>query len=210
MVSSFRRWLRRHPQPTRLRVDGRDVSVATGANQWAVTEESVMTLSPSRVEALDDKGVVLRATSFEKEDRDDDDDDDAKQAPVTELTTMARLLAEAHDAGARRHAEAYALAFAENTKLVQILATRLSGLETAWQKAMQRTAEAQAEAMYVQAEQQAHANEDPAGSAIASMLAAGLMHKNGAANGVADAAKAAAAQAVANGAVKNGAPKKKG
>jgi hypothetical protein len=131
---------------------------------WAVTEESVLSLQPNRVEALDGNGVVLRATQLG-----DDDDDEAAETPKveTELTTLARLLAEAHDAGARRHAEAYALAFRENTQLVQILASRLSGLENAWQKAMQQTAQAHADAVLASAQQQ----EDPAGAAIAGMMA---------------------------------------
>jgi len=152
-----------------LRVDGRDVAIATGANFWAVTEESIVALSPSKVEALDATGVCLRAMQLDR----DDDDAAAAAAPKaeTELTVLARLIGEAHDAGARRHAEAYALAFAENTKLVQILAARLGGLETAWQKAMQQTAQAQADALYAQATSN---GEDPAGQAVGAMIATAL------------------------------------
>ena len=172
-ASSLRRWLRRAPQPVKLRVDGRDVAIATGANQWAVTEESVLALSPSRIEAIDANGVCLRAMQFDRDedDKDDKDDKDKGDAGKTELVLLARLLAEAHDAGARRHAEAYALAFAENTHLVQILAERLSGLESAWQKAMQETAKAQASAVLAQAQQ---SDNDPAGAAIGAMLTTAL------------------------------------
>lgn len=193
-ASPLRRWLRRHPHPVRLRVDGRVLDVATGANHWAITEDSIVAMSPSRIEALGTDGVVLRAMQFDR----DDDRDEQPAAPKseTELTTLARLIAEAHDAGARRHAEAYALAFAENTKLVQILAARLGGLENAWQKAMQQTAQAQADALFAQAQQ----SNDPAGDAVGAMLATALT--SGAMGGV-----PRAPAPTANGKSSNGAKK---
>jgi hypothetical protein len=183
-ASPLRRWLRRQPHPTRLRVDGRDVAIATGAQMWVVTEESVRALNPSRVEAIDGNGVMLRALML---DRDEDDQDEKQEkGGGSDLVQLARLLAEAHDSGARRHAEAYALAFSENTKLVSILAARLGGLETAWQKAMQQSANAQAQALMTQAQLEGvAAGDDPAGQAIGAMLASAL----------------------ANGAKANGAPK---
>lgn len=169
-ATPLRRWLRRHPQPARLRVDGRDVAVASGANQWAVTEESVLALNPSRVEALDANGVMLRATVLDGS-SDTDDAKPAAAAPESELAMLARLIGEAHDAGARRHAEAYALAFAENTRLVQILANRLGSLETSWQKAMQHAANAQAQAVIAVSEAQAAQSADPSDVAVHAMLA---------------------------------------
>lgn len=169
-ATPLRRWLRRHPQPARLRVDARDVAVASGANQWAVTEESVLALNPSRVEALDANGVMLRATVLDGS-ADADDAKPVAAAPESELAMLARLIGEAHDAGARRHAEAYALAFAENTRLVQILANRLGSLETSWQKAMQHAANAQAQAVIAVSEAQAAQSADPSDVAVHAMLA---------------------------------------
>jgi hypothetical protein len=193
-ASSLRRWLRRQPQPTRLRVDGRDVAIATGANHWAVTEETLRSLNPSRIEAIGEAGVMLRAMSLDRADADDETATPARSE--TELTTLARIIADAHDAGARRHAEAYQMAFSENTQLVTILATRLGHLESAWQEAMQAAAQAQADAMAADAEAAAAASGDPAGGAVAAMLAGAM------GGGPAAAMMAAAKQQKPNGAKK--------
>ncbi len=188
-VSSLRRWLRRTPQPRKLRVDGRKVDVASGVNCWAVTEETVLAMAPKRIEALDGSGLVLRAISLD-DDADDATDGEPKPKSESELCTLARLLNAAHDAGATRHAAAYELAFTENTKLVGILAARLGGLEKAWQRAMQDLAQAQADAIIAESSQN---GDDPAGSAIANMIGAAAAH--------------GLANANANGAAKNGAAK---
>jgi hypothetical protein len=183
-VSSLRRWLRRTPQPRKLRVDGRKVDVASGVNCWAVTEATVLAMSPTRIEALDSTGTVLRAISLDREDAGDDD----APAPArvdpneTELVRLARIINDAHDNGAKRHADAYRLAFEENTKLVRILAERLGGLEEAWQEAMGAAAQARADAVIAQA---GNEDGDLAGQAVAQMLgnAGAAMLTNGQKNG---------------------------
>jgi len=196
-VSSLRRWLRRSPQPRKLRVDGRKVDVADGGNCWAVTEETVLAMRPTRIEALDSNGTVLRAISLDRDDEDAASTDEPKPAAYEDqLTRLARIISDAHDAGAKRHEAAYAIAFSKFAELVQILSVRLGGLENAWQKAMSATAQAQAERLI--AEQLAAASGDggdPVAPAILAMLGQ------------------AAAHASANGAAKNGAngaAKKKG
>lgn len=182
-MTDLRRWLRRQPHPVKLRVDGRDVAIAQGPKMWVVTEDTVKAMNPSRVEAIGPDGVCLRALIL---DGGDDDDGESKaetqrrvelESADARLLEMSRLLAEAHDAGARRHAEAYALAFDKMTGLVEILATRLGGLENAWQSAMKANARAQADAIAAAAaaEAAAHGDNDPASTAIATMLAQGLM-----------------------------------
>lgn len=181
-ASPLRRWLRRQPHPARLRVDGRDVAVATGAQCWLVTEESVLALNPSRIEAIDPNGVCLRAMTLDNDGSDEGEGDDDVPTNGSDVVLLARLIGEAHDAGARRHAEAYAKSFDKLVELVNILANRLGGLETAWQKAMHQTANAQANAIATAAAAEAAASTDPAGQAIAAMLAQGLMN-GGAKNG---------------------------
>jgi len=166
-ASALRRWLRRTPQPTKIRLDGEKVvAVAQGANQWAVTEETVLALNPSRIEALDSTGLVLRALNL----RDEEDDEPAKKTPVAEdrFNQFARLLNEAHAAGATQHAEAYTKAFDYMVRLVDTFAQRLTGLEKAWSQAITQSAQAQAEAVLARGE----GNGDPAGAAIAAMIAA--------------------------------------
>jgi hypothetical protein len=47
---------------------------------------------------------------------------------------------EAGDRGARRHAEAYGVAFEKMTDLVGIIAQRLTGIENAWQETLEKRA----------------------------------------------------------------------
>ena len=167
---SLRAWIRRAPKPTTVRVDGSQLVPVPTSGQWASQlEETLTALAPSKLEALDDSGRVVRAVVLEE-----DTDAAPGRAPApasgSELAVVARLLAEAHDAGARRHADAYSLAFSENTKLVQLLATRLSGLESAWQKAMAQLAQAQADA----AQAAVADNSDAATTAITAMLGAAM------------------------------------
>jgi len=175
-----------------LRVDGRDLAIASGANHWATTEESVIALTPTKIEAIGENGVCLRAMTMGDGDEAATDEATTPKSE-TEITVLARLIGEAHDAGARRHAEAYSLAFSENTKLVQILAARLGGLETAWQQAMMQTAQAHADALYAQAQ-----GGDAAGEAVGTMLATAL--GSGLGLGSPKPAKLGAAKANGNGA----------
>lgn len=189
---NFRAWLRRAPLPARLRVDGRDVAIAQGPKPWVVTEETVRAMNGSRVEAIGPDGVCLRACTLDEEPADDAPTSDAPSAPSSGtgndvvvlalkiLADMPRVLSEAHDAGARRHAEAYSMAFRELTGLVTTLANRLGSLEVSWQKAMQTTARAQADAIQVAAEAAAAGGDDPAGAAVQAMLINAMTQQNGA------------------------------
>ena len=49
---------------------------------------------------------------------------------------LAALILEATDRGARRHAEAYTLAFEKMTHIVTMSLERLGSLEVAWQQAL--------------------------------------------------------------------------
>lgn len=162
---NLRRWLRRDPRPHAIRCDGAQVvPVPTVGQVWAQLEETLTALAPSKLEALDSAGAVLRAVVLETDDAPSSATSSSPSSSGTELATIARIIADAHDAGARRHAEAYGLAFSENTKLVGLLAQRLAGLETAWQKAMAQVAQAQADAAA------AASSGDDATSAITAML----------------------------------------
>lgn len=183
-ASSLRRWLRRQPHPAKLRVDGREVAVATGSNQWAATEETVLALNPSKVEALDANGVMLRAMTVG--DRDDDDDSDKPRAPViSELAQLAQLLNDSADKAAQRHAAAYELAFTKMVGLLEMGFQRLGSLEGAWQKAMHQTALAQSNAVLTSAEAQAalaqaqQGSGDPASDAIQALIMQAMMAKGG-------------------------------
>lgn len=169
---SLRAWIRRAPRPTTIRIDGSQLVPVPTSGQWAAQlEETLSALGGSKLEALDDTGRVLRAVALADDDvPSSTSSTSSTSANGSELAVVARLLADAHDAGARRHADAYQLAFSENTKLVQLLATRLSGLESAWQKAMAQLAQAQADAAQAAVADQG----DAATSAITAMLGAAM------------------------------------
>lgn len=138
---NLKSWLRRVPQPQKLRCDGKKtVLVGQGKNKWRDALITIEGLQPSLLEALDGDDAVIRATQLQG-----DDDDEGGAKPVDakdddQLSRIARIVLEATDAGAKRHAEAYQLAFQENTKLVALLADRMSKLEGAWQTTLENRA----------------------------------------------------------------------
>lgn len=166
-----------------------------GANCWAALEATVLSMDPRRVEALDNGGTVLRAITLGDDDADEASTDvDEKKATYEDRDTrMARIICDAHDAGAKRHADAYDLAFTKFAELVNILSVRLGGLENAWQKAMAQTAQAEAEKIIAQQLVNAGDGADPVAPALLAMLAqaqAVNAKTNGAANGAAKKGKA--------------------
>jgi len=173
-MTSLRHWLRRAPRPSRIRADAQEIQVPASGHWVAQIEETITSLAPARVHALASDGSILRALELER-------DEDAPSAPTTTTTTttsndavqlvqLGRLLLEASEAGARRHAAAYELAFAKQTELLAIIANRLTALETSWSRAMRDTAQAQADAILASAQQSG----DDSANAITAMLGAAM------------------------------------
>lgn len=134
-------WLRRVPQPTTLRLDRKKVlRIGEGKTKWRDVLDAIELEQPSILEALDSDGAVIRITELAAaEEKSAEPGKDEK--PQSELAQLGRMLLDAYRAGADQHAKAYELAFAENTKLVGVLADRLGGLETAWQQTLERRAD---------------------------------------------------------------------
>jgi hypothetical protein len=126
-------WLRRTPQPVAVIADGKRVVVPSTARKWHELTATLEAMNATRLVALDDSGVTLRATSLEDgaevEER-------AKSPLATELTLMSGLLADAYRTGAETSLRAMSSAIEENTKLVKLLADRLGSIEIAWQKSL--------------------------------------------------------------------------
>jgi len=131
-------WLRRIPVPSMLRLDGkRQIVIGAGKNKWKDCILNLEAMQPSLVEALDAEGNVLRATNLGGEGSEAVSEEQAKsERKHTELAELAGVILEATDRGAKRHADAYELAFSKMTELVTILASRMSALEAAWQGAL--------------------------------------------------------------------------
>lgn len=132
-------WLRKIPMPSKVRVDGKSVlSVGTGKSRWKDIIDSVVHQGGQSIEALNSDGEVLRTTTIEIEAS--PEEVQATKKSESRDVELARIIMEAGDRGASRHAEAYAVAFAEMTGLVRIVSDRMAGLETAWQTTLENRA----------------------------------------------------------------------
>lgn len=152
-------WLRRwKPHAVRMHMAGGDVKVVNRPQgergRWTGMEAAIMTMAPTFVEALDDQGETLASRALEVVDEQPAAPAvpvvDAKADPMSQLAaslpTLVQLIVDAADAAAGRHAEAYRLAFEQQTLLVKIMSDRLAGLERAYHAAiMNQAAAAQAQ-----------------------------------------------------------------
>lgn len=136
-VSNVRSWLRRSPHPARILADGREIAIGDNRSKWSDAESTIAELGAQKLEALDAEGRLLRVCVVS-----DESDAPASVEPERTLQTTSReselaaLILEATDRGARRHAEAYSLAFEKMTTIVTMSLERLGSLEVAWQQAL--------------------------------------------------------------------------
>jgi hypothetical protein len=149
--TSIRLWLARY-KPDRVRCtlasgDLRELpKPTTTRGQWVQLEHAIVTLKPSYIEAfVGNECVAARALEGA-----DDTDPAAPAVPVKEadnpfasmvaaLPVVTQLIVDAGDASAARHQEAYKMAFEamleqnkQYLQLVQVISSRLGGLEKAW------------------------------------------------------------------------------
>lgn len=165
-------WLRRNPQPAKLRLDGRLIIAVSpdGKSRWADCIESIGAAGATKVEALNEAGETLRTTRVDVDESLDLEEAAAKRARDAEqdkqgqFVQIARLIQEANDAGAARHADAYSLAFDKMVGMVQILSDRMAGLESAWQGTLE------SRAVELQNATPEAEEVDPAGAAIGTLI----------------------------------------
>jgi hypothetical protein len=152
---NIRAWLRRHPHPHKVRTDaGKEILIGDGRSKWADAEASIALLAPSSIEALDKDGSILRvcncAPDGELVDTNPEQTREAaaqKTARETEFVTIAKLLNDAHDAGAKRHAEAYRESWDKLYDLVKTIADRLTSVERLYHREIDEKAKAVADAI---------------------------------------------------------------
>jgi len=78
LAQSIRFWLMRRPRPVKVRLHvGKDISeIETGAGvSWARVAETVDSMDATKLEALDEKGTLIRACKPDELAEPDDDDD---------------------------------------------------------------------------------------------------------------------------------------
>lgn len=140
-------WLRKTPQPHIVVADEKRIFVGNKGGKWRDMVRTIESLKATELSCLDSAGNIIRAVTLE-----DDDDDKQAAAPAAkthpgcphcgvQLEKFAQLVAEAYEKGSNAQRDAYKSIFEENTKLVRLLADRLSRLEVMWQGALANQAE---------------------------------------------------------------------
>jgi hypothetical protein len=200
VMASLRSFLKQEPVPALLVCEYADEDlepkkVRLGESRSRYRDAELSCKGAVRVEALDADGNTLRV--WETEDAPQQEASavvtKSAAAPTASgpdsqlhmLTTIARLLVEASDASATRHAEAYQLAYQQQALMVEVITTRLAQLETAWQQSlMVRAEEIDEAAEEAEAAREQQAPADPNAQMITTLLQGAVMSQMaGAANG---------------------------
>jgi hypothetical protein len=135
---NLRSWLRREPQPDSILADDQRIEIPDSPRKWAELTETITALAPQKIVALGPKGQTLRAFILDENAVLDDAEKPGKPTALqSDLVAVAKLLADAHRAGA----DTMRSAMEEHTKLVRLLADRLGAIEVAWQKSLRSHAQ---------------------------------------------------------------------
>jgi hypothetical protein len=143
-VSDLRRWLAKEPFASTVRCvypdgDDRSVRVGTSRSRWRDAEEAIGT-EWLRLEALTEAGEVLRVFTdggievTSPGESYTPSTPGRSENPLVQLEVLARLISNAHNEGAERHADAYRLAYDQQCALVSVMSERLKQLEVAWHR----------------------------------------------------------------------------
>jgi hypothetical protein len=173
-------WVRRVPIPDKLRLDGKHLfKVGNGPKKWREALDYIESVHPSQVECLNAEGEVTRTTKVDFGETEDESDEKKSKGSSRDIE-LANIIMEAGDRGARRHAEAYGVAFTKMTDLVGIIAERLTGIENAWQETLENRAAA------LQSTEEPE-SQDPAGAMVGQLInmAAAKQQREGAAGSAA-------------------------
>lgn len=138
----IRAWLLQQPRPHSVRVmtGDEDHTIDVGHQKWAAIATSVDALEPDKIEALDDKGKLLRACRADQLEINDDESEDSstpdkKEAKRTERDQLAVIAAQTEMMRefARLLADAYkhstSVAFEKLAEICNIFAKRGDSLE---------------------------------------------------------------------------------
>lgn len=194
-AQTLRTWLLQQPRPSACRLTCPDKvhtfpCTITSSNTWARVAETIVSLEPSVIEALDGAGGLLRALRPDSESSDESDDftpqGDSSSAPSapSEIRVSGSDAAETRrfELVAKLLADAYKhstnVAFNEIVGVVKLVNARQESLERSLVKAEQNAANLQAEVLELQAELDEKANA-PASNPlndIASAFMGGMQH----------------------------------
>jgi hypothetical protein len=134
-MTALRNWLKQEPVPRRIRMtdaegETKTIRVNDTKSRWRDAEKSLA--QAVRCEALDAEGDTLRVWDAESEQAIEVRVSEAMRGHRSELAELARIINDAHDNSAQRHAEAHRQGMDALVALVKVLSERLFGLEKAW------------------------------------------------------------------------------
>lgn len=139
---NVRSWLRRVPQPAKIRLDGKKVvRVGEGKNKWRDVVDVILTDHPHIVEALDSEGDVIRVTELEADGSESSQDArDEQSKGSTELAQIAAIIKESWLEAAKANQAQYEGIIAKYTELAQLVVNRNVQLETTVEKTWEEKA----------------------------------------------------------------------
>lgn len=124
-------WLRREPQPAKVRLDGKDVvKVGTNKNRWKDVVDVIEESQPTKIEALNEDGDVLRLTKLDYPDGGAGAGDAESSKKKSDLAEFASLLRQAQKDGI----DALKEAFDKQAELLRLVFDRWTGVEDAWRQ----------------------------------------------------------------------------
>jgi len=157
-----------------------EIAIGKGRRRWADAYAAIPD-DTGRCEAIDASGVVLRVHSFAAAASSSSNLSASASGPVTVAATpleLARIVVDATDRGAQRHADAIRTALeplqvlvGSLLRMVDSYQSRMIALERAYLGQVRATAEAQAEATAVAADAAAASQADPLAQVLPMMLA---------------------------------------
>lgn len=132
----WRDWLRRIEGIASVRCDGDSVISLAGksSNRWAHAGRALDDASPTKVEALDKDGAILRVWKAPESDDGTTPAASGGNVPPGTLTELAKVIGDISDRAAARHENAYRAAFDAQQKLVATISDRLFAIEKSWQQ----------------------------------------------------------------------------
>jgi hypothetical protein len=160
--ASIKNWLRRSPQPVRVRADGRDLAIPQTPSKWADLAETLEGIGASQVEALDSEGRVLRALSLatvadapDPEIVREEREQKAERSRAAETAEITRVIIEGIDKATQRHSEMFNGVMNTMMGILRISTDRLATMERGYSAAMLSMAKAQQDAILADAERRA-------------------------------------------------------
>lgn len=132
---TLRQWLKIQPIPHKVRYERSDGSERTyklNDSRSRMRDAENVLRGAVVCEALNADDETLRMWECEPEGRIPDAVNGGVTNPMQMVTEISKLILEAGDRGAQRHAEAYQVAFEHQSRLLETVVNRLTALEEAY------------------------------------------------------------------------------